>query len=319
MSGYTRLLGDIGATHARLALLMPDGGIAQEKTLQIADYERFSDVIAAYLKTLSQGERPKEAAFGIAAPIVGDQVQMTNATWRFSLNALKAEFGWSHLHAVNDFAANALAVPHLDSSHVVQIGSGGHEPGHPIAVLGPGTGLGVAALIPSGKGRIAVAGEGGHVTLAASDSREAAVIDIVRRQYAHVSAERLLSGPGLVTLYDALRELAGKPAVTRTPEHITHLYPGCDPFCRETVTMFCAMLGTFAGNVALTYSARGGVYLMGGVIPKIIDFFSDSQFRERFEFKGRYGPYLARIATTVVMQPVPAFLGLKTLFDGETL
>jgi glucokinase len=146
------------------------------------------------------------------------------------------------------------------------------------------------------------------------DSREGAIIDILRRQYAHVSAERVLSGPGLVNLYDALCELAGKPAAPLTPDRITDLYPGCDPQTRETVMMFCGMLGTFAGSVALTFGARGGVYIMGGIIPKILGTFIQSSFRERFEFRGRYRAYLSEIPTYVVTRPNPAFLGLSTLF-----
>jgi glucokinase len=315
MSSPTRLLGDIGATNARLALLMPGGEIAKEKTFLVAAHERFADAIEAYLAPFTADERPTEAAFAIAAPIAGDSVALINAPWQFSLAALKRQFGWSKLHAVNDFAANALAVPRLDPDRVVQIGGGASKPNQAIAVLGPGTGLGVAALVPTGSGWTALAGEGGHMTLAAVDSREAAIIDILRRQYAHVSAERVLSGPGLVLLYDALCELAGRPATSVQPEHVTNLYPGCDPQARETVALFCAMFGTFAGSVALTYGARGGVYIMGGVIPKNFEFFRLSQFRERFEFKGRYRPYLAAIPTFIVMQETPAFLGLKTLFD----
>ena len=159
-------------------------------------------------------------------------------------------------------------------------------------------------------------GEGGNVTLAALDSREAAIIDILRRQYGHVAAENVLSGPGLVNLYDALCELAGKPATPSTPEHITDLYPGCDPQCREAVAMFCAILGTFAGDVALTFGACGGVYIMGGIVPNIYEIFRSSHFRQRFEFKGRYRSYLSAIPTYVVSHPFPAFLGLKTLFGG---
>jgi glucokinase len=172
----------------------------------------------------------------------------------------------------------------------------------------------VGALVPSPSGWIALAGEGGNVTLPALDSREASIIDILRRQYAHVSAEIVLSGPGLVNLYDSLCELAGKPATPVTPEHITNLYPGCDPLCREAVAIFCAMLGTFAGDVTLTFGARGGVYIMGGIVPKISEIFRHSAFRERFEFKGRYRQYLSAVPTYVVAHPFPAFPGLKTLF-----
>ena len=226
---------------------------------------------------------------------------------------MRRQFGWTKLRVVNDFAANALSIPQLLPEHLSQVGEGAPVPDAAIAVLGPGTGLGVGGLVRSDGSWIAIPGEGGNITLAALDSREAAIIDILRRQYAHVSAEIVLSGPGLVNLYDSLCELAGKPTTASTPEHITHLYPGCDPQCREAVAMFCAMLGTFAGDVALTFGARGGVYIMGGIVPNIFEIFRHSAFRERFEFKGRYRQYLSAIPTYVVTHPFPAFLGLKTL------
>jgi glucokinase len=309
-----RLLADIGATRARFALLQADGAIVQTKTLDVANHDQFSGAIEAYLASLEGGAKPKQAALAIAAPITGDAVTMLNAPWRFSLAGIKRQFGWTAIHAVNDFAANALAVPYLSPGDLAPVGEAASLTNAAVAVLGPGTGLGVAALVPADGGFTALSGEGGHATLAAFDSREAAIIDILRRQYAHVSAERVLSGPGLVNLYDSLCELAGKPAGPLNPEHITNLYPGCDPQCREAVALFCAMLGTFAGSVALTYGARGGVYIMGGIVPKIFEFFRHSAFRERFEFKGRYRAYLAGVPTYVVMHPTPALLGLKTLF-----
>jgi glucokinase len=307
------LLGDIGATHARFALL-GGGEIGRTQNLMVADYDRIEDAITAYLSEIPANEKPANAALAVAGPVTGDRVVMMNSPWGFSIEGVRQHYGWLKLHVINDFAANALGVPLLLSEHLLQIGEGAKVEGAPIAVLGPGTGLGVAALVPSPSGWIVVAGEGGNVTLPALDSREAAIIDILRRQYAHVSAEIVLSGPGLVNLYDALCELAGKPATPATPEHITNLYPGCDPQCREAVAIFCAMLGTFAGDVTLTFGARGGVYIMGGIVPKIYEIFRHSHFRERFEFKGRYRQYLSRVPTYVVTHPFPAFLGLKTLF-----
>ena len=312
MSG-NRLLGDIGATHARFALLS-GGEVGRAQILMVADYDRIEDAIHTYLSEIPGDEKPESAALAVAGPVTGDRIVMMNSPWGFSIEGVRQHYGWSKLHVINDFAANALGVPLLAAEHLLQIGEGAKVEGAPAAVLGPGTGLGVAGLIPGPSGWIALAGEGGNVTLPALDSREAAIIDILRRQYAHVSAEIVLSGPGLVNLYDALCELAGKPATPATPEHITNLYPGCDPQCREAVQIFCAMLGTFAGDVALTFGARGGVYIMGGIAPKIYEIFRHSHFRERFEFKGRYRQYLSTIPTYVVAHPFPAFLGLKTLF-----
>jgi glucokinase len=311
-----RLLSDIGATNVRFALLSRDGSVDRTENFRSLDYETLDDAIDAYLQPLPSNERPKEAAFAIAAAVTGDKIAMLNAPWTFSIQAVKQHYGWSTLHVINDFAANALAVPLLPQANVVQVGEGTPAQGEPIAVLGPGTGLGVAGLIRCANKWTAIAGEGGHATLAPMDSREAAIIDILRRQYAHVSAERVLSGPGLVNLYDALCELAGKPAAPLTPERVTDLYPGCDPQARETVMMFCGMLGTFAGSLALTFGARAGVYIMGGIVPKMLGTFIQSNFRERFEFHGRYRAYLGEIPTYVVTHANPAFLGLSTLFSG---
>ena len=309
----SRLLADIGATNARFALLT-NGEIVQSDVFMVADYDNFADAIAAYVGQFAQNERPNEAALAVAGPVLGDRVAMMNSPWNFSISDLKQQFGWTRLHIMNDFAANALAIPALTPDDRFQVGEGEPVANAPIVALGPGTGLGVGGLVPCEGRWVAVAGEGGNVTLAALDSREAAIIDILRRQYAHVSAEIVLSGPGLVNLYDSLCELAGKPATPSTPEHITHIYPGCDPQCREAVTIFCAMLGTFAGDVALTFGALGGVYIMGGIVPKIAEIFRHSAFRERFEFKGRYRHYLSNVPTYVVTHPFPAFLGLRTLF-----
>ncbi len=199
----------------------------------------------------------------------------------------------------------------------LQVGDGAPAGESPIAVLAPEPGWAPADWFPAPSGWIAVAGEGGNVTLAATDSREAAIIDILRRQYAHVSAEMVLSGPGLVNFYECLCELAGKPATPSTPEHVTNLYPGCDPQCREAVALFCAMLGSFAGDLALTFGARGGVYVMGGIVPKIYEIFRHSPFRERFEFKGRYRALSCPgYPTYVVAHPYPGVSRIEDLVQG---
>jgi glucokinase len=303
----SRLLGDIGATNVRFALMARDGAVHRTESIRNLDHETLTEAIDAYLALVPRDERPTEAAFAVAAPVIGDRVTMMNAPWSFSIDAVKGITSSTYQR----FVAKRYNHRRRD---IVQVGEGKPVDGEAIAVLGPGTGLGVAGLIRCGGKWTPVAGEGGHATLAPMDSREAAIIDILRRQYAHVSAERVLSGPGLVNLYDALCELAGKPAAPLTPERITDLYPGCDPQCREAVMMFFAMLGTFAGSVALTLGARGGVYIMGGIVPKVLGMFVQSSFRERFEFRGRYRAYLSEIPTFVVTRPNPAFLGLSTLF-----
>ena len=196
MTGW-RLLSDIGATNVRFALLAPDGSVNRFESFRNLDYEMVTEAIDAYLATIAKDERPTAAAFAVAAPVIGDKITMLNSPWTFSMEGVRQRYGWSALHLVNDFVANALAVPQLKDDDFVQVGEGKAVDGEAIAVLGPGTGLGVAGLMRCGGKWTPIAGEGGHATLAPMDSREGAIIDILRRQYAHVSAERVLSGPGL--------------------------------------------------------------------------------------------------------------------------
>jgi glucokinase len=227
---------------------------------------------------------------------------------------LKQRLALDRLEVVNDFTANALALPRLGPRDRRQVGSGLPVAQMPIGVLGPGSGLGVSALVPADGGWIPLASEGGHATMPAATDREDAVLSLMRHRFDHVSAERALSGPGLVNLYAALAELDGVPAAGYTPAQITDPAIGAaDRRCREATEMFCAMLGTVAGNLAVTLGARGGIYIAGGIVPKLGPVFDMSPFRARFEAKGRFRDYLAVIPTYVVTNPVPAFLGLVGL------
>jgi glucokinase len=190
----------------------------------------------------------------------------------------------------------------------------------PIGVIGPGSGLGVGGLIPMDGRWLALSGEGGHITMAPATPRESIVLDHMRQRFDHVSAERLLSGPGLVNLYNTLAQIAGVPAASYSPAQITDPYVAeREPHCREAVEIFCAMLGTIAGNLALTLGARGGVYIAGGIVPKLGPRFAASMFRRRFEDKGRMRPFLAAIPTYVITHPFPAFFGLAALLAERTI
>jgi glucokinase len=257
---------------------------------------------------------PRQGAIAIASAITGDRVAMTNHPWSFSVQELKARFAFDRFEVINDFTALALALPRLAPEDRQPVGGGSAVAGTPLGVLGPGSGLGVSGLVPSGKGWIALTGEGGHVTMAPATDREGAVLDRMRQHFDHVSAERALSGPGLVNLYDTLAVIDGVPAKGYTAAQITDLAIRAeDPLCVETTTMFCAMLGTMAGDLALTLGARGGVYIGGGIVPKLGQTFLDSPFRERFEAKGRLRSYLEPIPTFLVTHPLPAFLGCAAL------
>jgi glucokinase len=219
---------------------------------------------------------------------------------------------------VNDFAANAVAVPHLSEDDVLQVGGGAPVKDAPIGVIGPGTGLGVSAFVPSANGGAMIAGEGGHVTMAPATPQESALLDLMRSRFDHVSAERVLSGPGLVNLYNALCELSETPAASYSAEQITNENVwNADPRTQEATSLFCAMLGTVAGNLALTFGARGGIYISGGIVPRISAFFAQSEFRARFEAKGRLNAYVAAVPTYVITRPLPVLLGAAALLLHE--
>jgi glucokinase len=314
------LIADVGATNARFAVVSPDGGLQRTRVLACEHYPTLHGAITAYLEDelpLTDVRRLEAAALAIAGPVTGDRVALTNHPWSFSIEQLRGHLAVERLHVVNDFAAVAAAMPHLECDERNQVGGGDALPDAPIGVLGPGSGLGVGGLVPAASGWLPLPGEGGHATMSPANSRESAVLDRMRARYDHVSAERILSGPGLIDLYNTLAEIDGVPAVSYTAPQITN--PGvcdCDPYCREAVDMFCAMLGTVAGNLALTLGARGGIYLAGGIVPKLGAAFAASAFRERFEAKGRLRPYLAQIPTYVVTHPFPAFLGLAAMLTA---
>jgi len=305
------LAADIGGTHARFALIEASGAIRRERSYSCGDFPAIEAAIAAYLAT--ERAEPRRAVLAVASPVTGDRIAFTNSPWAFSAAALRARFGWSRLHIVNDFEANALAIPLLGPDDLSRVGGGEPVPEAPAAIIGPGSGLGVAGLIRGPAGWIALPGEGGHATMPAVDEREATVIATLRRRFGHISAERVLSGPGLVHLRETIAELAGAPPAELTPAEIV---AATDTLSGEAVEAFCAMLGTFAGNVALTLGARAGVYIAGGIVPKLGPRFAASAFRERFRAKGRFRDYLDAIPTQVVTHPVPAFVGLASLLSS---
>ena len=310
-----RLIADIGGTNARFALVV-DGRIEQMRVLPAKEHADFCSAANAFLSTCASGCRAAEVAMAIAAPIKGDAITMTNVGWSFSLAETRKRLGVERVIALNDFTALAMALRHLPRGDLRQLG--GEEPvnGAPLALIGPGTGLGVSGLIPSGGRWAPLQGEGGHATLAAASDRESQVIALLRRRFTHVSAERVISGPGLALLYESLCSLDGIPATPRGPEQIAQLATrGADAHLAEALQLFCGWLGSVAGNLALTLGALGGVYIGGGIVPGLGDYFKQSGFRDRFEDKGRYRAYLAPIPVYVIHTALPAFIGLQHAFD----
>ncbi|HVK31896.1 MAG TPA: glucokinase [Burkholderiaceae bacterium] len=318
---FPRLLGDVGGTNARWAWQAgPGQAPGRVQSLPTAGFATIADCIAAYLA--AQGlPAPRELAFGIATAVTGDRVQMTNHAWSFSIEALNATLGTERVRVLNDFEALAHAVPLLGAGDLRAVGGGTAQAGSTLAVLGAGTGLGVSGLVPDGHGgwRVIV-GEGGHATLAATTAREASLLAVLRERFDHVSAERALSGPGLVNLYQALCALDGLAAEPLDAAQVVQraLDPPATPThaaCAEVLQTFAALLGTVAGNLALTLGARGGVYIGGGIVPRLGERFAQLPFRERFEAKGRFRGYLAAIPTWVIMAESPALLGAARALD----
>ncbi|UCG84791.1 MAG: glucokinase [Gemmatimonadota bacterium] len=318
-SSAPRLLADIGGTNVRFALQISGEKPRRVNVYRSREYKSLTTALRSYLKGLKPGQRPLEAAFAVASPITGDIIDVTNSHWSFSIDRLRHTFGLARLEVINDFTALALAIPDLSPGDWRKIGRGKRVEGAPVAILGPGTGLGVSGLVQSPSGRIALQSEGGHVTLPAFDDFEAGVLRFFRRDWRHVSAERVLSGPGLVNLYRALAPVEGRPSERLSPATITRrALSGTCPACAHAVDMFCEMLGTVTSDLALSLGARGGVYLGGGVISKMGSAFKGRLFRRRFENKGRFSDYLRLIPTYLITRPLPAFLGLSYLLDRPT-
>jgi glucokinase len=277
-------------------------------------YDTLHDAIADYLSVLPAEERSGlSAAIAIAAPVSGDLITMTNKTWSFSIEELKRSLNLTSLKVVNDFAATAQAIPYLAESERYVIGLPSSGKGN-IGIVGPGTGLGMSSLIPHGGEWVLVAGEGGHATLAASTEEEFAIVRILRKRWTHVSAERVLSGAGLVNLYEALCAIDGIEALMLTPADVTrHALHGSDKNCIKAFDYFCGFLGSVAGDLALTIGAFGGIYIAGGIVLRFKEAFAASSFRQRFESKGRFSEMLERIPTYLILNESPALTGLANL------
>lgn len=313
------LIADIGGTNARFALVGPGRETFAERALKCADFVGPAEAAQAYLAETQPAALPRFAAFAVASPVIGDVIDMTNHVWRFSIEATRKRLGFERLEVVNDFIAIALAVPGLKPHENDKIGHGQPWTRYPIGVIGPGTGLGVALLIPKEDHFLPIATEGGHVTMPAADDLEAQVLGVLRRRFGHVSAERVVSGPGLVNLYQALAEVRGIEARACGPEEITAAAgEESDSLARDTLDLFFAMLGCLAGNLALTTGAFGGIYLAGGILPQHVAELKASRFRARFEDKGRFKDYNGNIPTFLITHPYPAFPGLASLIQPPT-
>jgi glucokinase len=316
-----RLIADIGSTYARFALEISKGDFQHVKSLLCADYPDFYTAMRAYLVSFPSLEI-EHAAVAIANPVDGDLVSMTNYHWQFSIEEVRQKLGFDTLLIVNDFTALAMALPRLGAKDLRQIGGGEPRKKSVIGLLGPGSGLGVSGLIPAGDGWISLGSEGGHTSFAPRDEREISLLRYVWKHLEHVSFERLVSGPGLELIY---RSLLDKDAITTqasrhdltAPEITERALDNVDTLCVEALDIFCALLGTAAANLAVTLGATGGIYIGGGIVPRLGDYFASSSFRSRFEEKGRFSRYVAAIPTFVITAENATFLGASSILDAQ--
>ncbi|MFZ6689256.1 glucokinase [Undibacterium sp. SXout11W] len=317
---FPKLFADIGGTNARFALETSPGVLVAVKVLACADYPQLADAMRAYLQTseaLAAGaDLVKNAGIAIANPIHGDCVQMTNHHWSFSIEATRQLFQLETLDVVNDFTALAMSLPLLGKQQLTQVGGRTAVPDSAIGLLGAGTGLGVSGLIPSADGWKPLHSEGGHVSFTPANRREIDILEFAWQEFDHVSAERLLSGPGLKLIYRALA--ASRQQIAEDIEAPDIVQRGLNQqcqICSDVLASFCDMLGTMAGNLAVTLGARGGIYIGGGIVPRLGDYILRSGFRQRFDQKGRFTQYLSDIPVFVITEPYPAFIGLSALLQ----
>jgi glucokinase len=298
------LVADIGATPTRCAIATPGHRTTEHlKVVSNADFESAGDVLGGFLASLPS--KPVCGALAIAAPISGDEVSMINRNWAFNRLKLASRLGLDRLEVINDFHAVAYALPLIGNKDRAEVGvATEYRPGNR-AVLGPGSGLGVGAWIGDGKRGIPVTGEGGHVTLAGRDEQEDRIIARLRERYGHCSAERVLSGPGIIALHSAMHD-----GEMKTSREITT--GTVDPKCRATMEQFYRFLASVSADLAMTTGAYGGLYVAGGIVPAHVEQIRASSFRERFEDKGRYRDYMRAIPTYVITDPMPGLTGLSS-------
>ena len=311
-SGQSTLLGDIGATNARFALVT-DGVLGPVKSLEVAKFPKFGDAVTHFLAGHSGQAPVTRALLAIAGPVEGERCALTNCPWVIDAAEMRGSLSLQ-ARLVNDFEATASSLSGLSPQDLFKVGQGRPLTGAPMAVLGPGSGLGVACLTQLRGSPVVISGEGGHVTLAGANSREDAILEQLRKRFGHASAERAISGPGLENIYQAIAALDGEVTAPRNAGEITEsAIKGEGRAAREALEIFCALLGSLAGNVALTFGARGGVYIAGGIAPRMVDFIAQSKFRERFEAKGRLKTYVETIPSHVIVHPAAAFIGLTAM------
>jgi glucokinase len=315
---------DIGGTNARFAWVADRAsGLSDVEVLAVEQFGRLDQAVRAYLDHIAQRHgascaKPVAASLAVATPIVGDEVRFTNNPWAFSQRQLQRELGLAQLSVCNDFEALARSLPSLRQEQLLEPQAWPARDVNAratLAVVGPGTGLGVAGLVHAASGWQPIPGEGGHATLAAQTDEEWAILKAVQAEFAHVSAERLLCGSGLPLLARAWGQVHGRSLPASSAAEITDAALAGHADAVSVLNLFCGWLGSFCGSAALTFGARGGLFLGGGIAARIPAFLAASPFRARFEAKGRFQAYLRSVPTPIITDPLAALAGARTLLD----
>ncbi|MCF6190332.1 MAG: glucokinase [Cocleimonas sp.] len=318
----TILLIDVGGTNIRLGLMNGSDPVQQQFPQHVKRFptRQFNDISAAIDHYLSDHPKYKikQISISVATLVLGDQVTLTNYDWSFNTRDLVEKYNLQQIKVINDFTALALSLPLLSEQDLQAVSSGHSNPDSPIGLIGPGTGLGVSGLQKQSNIWHPIQGEGGHISIGANNPRELALFDILRSRHGHVSAERLLSGPSIEEVYQILCELDGKVVDALSADEISNTWiaASCE-VCMEVMAIFCHWLGVVAGNLALTLGAKGGIYIGGGIVPKLGDAFLNSSFRESFNDHGCYSDYLSSIPVFIIHAEEPALLGAAIALGDE--
>ncbi|HCM46482.1 MAG TPA: glucokinase [Colwellia sp.] len=313
------LVADIGGTNIRLAITDNNNNISEIETYQCQLYPHLSNVIHQYLTDKNLLHVKVNACLAIACPVDTDAISMTNLPWKFSQKQLKEELKLNSLTLINDYTAIAMAIPLLTDEQKVKIGGGAPALNQPIAVCGPGTGLGVANLENIDGHWHCLGGEGGHIDFAPVDELDIQIFQQLKKTKKRISYEQLLSGYGLEQTYQALLVINNQqkndvettePSIKLSAKDIsTKALAGSCKICQQALSQFCKVLGSFAGNLALTTGSIGGVYIAGGIVPRFVDYLKNSEFRERFETKGRMSHLNEQTPTYIITESQPGLLG----------
>ena len=313
---HRMLLGDVGGTYARFALL-DDRVMAPVATLRVCEYPGIEQALQDLLSRGHPDARPRTLALACAGPVEDGRCQMTNSRWLIDAAGLSRRFSIDTVRLVNDMVATAWSLPRLRAADLCPLGGPELSGGAPALVLAPGTGFGVACLTARGKRPSALPSEAGHAGIAAAGKREHRIIAVLEDRFGRVSVERMLSGPGLENIHGAIMALDGRSLPRRTAaEIVAAATEGCE-VSREALELFCGLLGSVAGDLALTFSARGGVYIAGGIVPRLIAQLRASAFRRRFEAKGRLSRYVEAIPSVAIVRPNAALIGLAAMLDAK--